>query len=196
MGRRKGRTVRVMNIPRCQTPRPRKSPACRYCGGTKCWLHGHYFRKGVHSKRNRRTTVVVSVQRYLCRNPSCGRTFSVLPRGLLPICRFGFRDLVRVCKMLSAGATVYAVAKVCGIAQQPIARVRARLAEVHRWFTGLCRELTDGAGVSGLDHQARVIVARYGWQRFQHLWSRRFYPQRLWGKCTQHNSLVCRQASG
>jgi transposase-like protein len=98
-------TPAAMNIHTC----PICCPSCQLDQFRK---HGCYTRKGFHSTEYG-ATVEVSVPRYRCLNPRCKRaTFSILPAGVLRLCRFRWDDLLSVRQALAAGTSGRHLARV------------------------------------------------------------------------------------
>ncbi len=86
-------------------------PDCPYCGFSRCWKHATYERKGFHRPKSEHQHGTVAIQRYLCLNPPCEHTFSVLPENVLPYCRFFLDGLIGIADALADGMSAYRIAK-------------------------------------------------------------------------------------
>ena len=140
-------------------------------------MHGSYPRKGTHGVEG-----VILVLRLLCLNPDCGRTFSVLPKGVYPICRTPKNLLEVVAKGVDRGQSPSSMVKTTKLSLGILKRLVTWLAESARVVISLARE--DGS----LDNQPdpsswieRVRMTRFWpeWAGFTYPFSRARYP-RVW----------------
>lgn len=171
-----------MKIPVCHVPRT-SNKDCFRCPGCHSDLyrkHGFYVRMGFHAP-NCAVAIPVKVQRYLCLNPQCRRsTFSVLPDGVLRYCRFFWSYLLAIKRALSAGSTPYRLARhVWHVGRGVIVRAADVLKRLEFWVTDLCRELTGGRTVYGLERMVRRATGILGRQELVQRWYRHRYPLRF-----------------
>lgn len=154
--------------------------ACPSCRWRSFRRHGCYVRKGFHAP-NHAVALTVKVPRYRCLNPDCGRcTFSVLPRYVLPYCRFYWFYLLSVRDCLSRGSTVYHLARhVWHVSWAVLVRALALLRGMGTWVEQLHRELTDGAPAQEPERMVKSITARIGRHELVQRWYRHRYPSRF-----------------
>lgn len=154
---------------------------CPYCGFGNCWKHGCYARKGsaFHTKQGEVEPAWQRVQRWLCRHPPCGRTFSQLPQGVLPYCRFFWSGLLEIGGSLASGLSAYRIFEQWWpVSYRAILGAAHLIGKVSRWLDGLCREL--GAGLAnGLAAMTEKVFERHSWFSFTCMWYRRLYPKRF-----------------
>ncbi|MFH0919236.1 MAG: hypothetical protein V1913_02650 [Fibrobacterota bacterium] len=162
-------------------------PSCPYCGFSRCWKHGKYSRKGFHHPQAAPPQEPEAVQRYLCRSPPCGRTFSVLPQEVLPYCRFYLSGLFSIAKTLEEGWSAYWVAKhQWALSLRVILRAYALIQKATLWLEGVCREadLSVGAGLESLVSAAQEA---FSWFGFTRRWFHGLYPRRAGKIFNPHN---------
>ena len=152
-------------------------PCCPFCFALCVWRHGHYIRKSFYDRNEGSPSISCVVQRFLCRNPRCAhQTFSVLPNGVIPYCRFLWSDLLRIHKELSNGVTPYQIAKkMFGVDRSVISRVRRLLNQLGAWAMRLYRECSDGGTISELGSCIQALLRRYDRTVLRYLWVRHHY---------------------
>jgi hypothetical protein len=165
-----------------------KKRVCPYCGFEGCWRHGRYSRKGFHRGPGRRLVIVVWVQQYLCPGPSCGRTFGVLPPGVLPYQRFFQADFFTLAGWILAGRGAYAIARdwVLGVGLTVIRRARERIWQVKAWVEKVARE----AGMDicpDLRKTVAGVLHGMDWPSFTGRWFRALYHRRAFPESAPHN---------
>ena len=165
-------TPAAMNIHKC----PPTCPSCHACCTRK---HGQYTRNGFHSTKST-ATVKVTVPRYRCLNPRCKRvTFSILPPGVLPFCRFRWKDLLSIRQALDAGQNAYHLAcHVWHVGLGVIGRTRTRLASMLEWVEARYRELTDGMPAAEFERMVNHIMRKIGRLELLRRWCCHSYSQR------------------
>lgn len=152
---------------------------CPWCNSRRWWRHGSYRRTYFHSRTPQAVSESRRVQRYLCRNKMCERTFSRLPAAVVPSCRFFWPDLVKIARALAAGQSTRRLARyVWHVGRGVITRARALIHRLTQWLGTLCREITDGAAACGLEAMAALAREHHGWAGLMNLWCRRIYPGR------------------
>lgn len=168
-----------MNI-RIDLSRKKHSSNCPCCGCPSSSGHGSYVRKGFHVP-NRAVALPVRVRRYRCLNPDCRRrTFSILPRNVLPYCRFYWFYLVSLKESLCRGATVNSLAQhVWHVGWAVIARGTALLQRMETWVEQLHRELTDGHPGRELCRMVKIVTGVLGPCELVSRWYRHRYPLRF-----------------
>lgn len=163
---------------------------CPYCNHPKCWKHGHYTRKGFHRLPGECQCQTVDVHRYLCRNPPCERTFSLLPEDVLPCCRFSLSGLLGIADDLDAGKSAYWIAKSKWELHLPvILRATARIKQLQPWLVQVCHETAKSIEGCFQTLTERVKKA-LGWVRFTRYWYRTFYPLRTCHIPNPHNLTI------
>lgn len=165
-----------------------RSPACPYCGFPRSWKHGKYRRKGFHRKHQTGPQEEpVAVQRYLCRSSPCDRTFSDLPEGVLPYCRFYLDGLLSVSQDLTEGKSCYRIAKFrWDLSLRIILRAVLLIRKVTPWLEGVCREAVGIAG-SGFQALVKTVREKFSWFDFTRRWFHGLYPCRAGNIINPHN---------
>jgi hypothetical protein len=162
--------------------------SCIYCGFPNCWKHGTYLRKwfyclpgSCHSHKGE------LVQRYICRGPTCERTFSELPEDVLPYCHFYLDSLLRISKELATRLSCYRIAKtVWKISLPVVLRAAALMEKATPWLEGLCREVT-GSAAHGFQALITTIREKSSWLGFTRRWFHALYPCRAGTIFNPHN---------
>lgn len=132
-------------------------PQFPYCGFSRCWKHGKYWRKGFHRPQAEPLQELVAVQRYLCRGSPCDRTFSELPEGVLPYCRFFLSALFSIADDWTEGRSSYWIAKYrWGLSLRVILRTVSLIRKMIPWLEGFCRETAGSVG-NGFQLLAKTI---------------------------------------
>lgn len=152
---------------------PVRCPACHQRSSRK---HGAYVRKGFHAPHGA-TAPAVRVPRYRCLNPACRRTtFSLLPEGVLPLCRFRWSDLLSVWHALAAGTNACHLARhVWHVGLGVIVRTRALLARMQLWTQARYREITDGMPGGEFETMVKHIIGKIGRLELLRRWYRHRY---------------------
>jgi len=162
-------------------------PACPYCGFSRCWKHGKYQRKGFHRPQSEPLQELVAVQRYLCRSSPCDRTFSDLPEGVLPYCRFFLSGLLSIADDRTKGKSSYWIAKYrWGLSLRVILRAVSLIRKVIPWVEGFCREAA-GSVVSGFQALVKTVREKSSWFDFTRRWFHGLYPCRAGNIFNPHN---------
>lgn len=158
-------------------PRSNITP-CPSCNHPHCTIHANNFRKWFHQTKD-----AVLVQRRIC--GSCGRTHSILPKNLFPICRWWLDDILKICAWFADGESIYAIAKRLGESPSSLRNLKA-------WVVGAgatILELTLGANLleetppraTPTTTRTSISLVRLWptWTTFTHSFSRAFYPKRF-----------------
>lgn len=167
---------------------------CPSCQLSHCCKHGFYFRKGFtfrHKDTLSTPVLPVKVARFRCLNPDCLRcTFSVLPPGIMPYCRFYWADLLDIHFSRLSGASLYSLAKqVWNVGSAAIRRAMLLLNILTPWITSQHQEVTNGLPARGLAQMVKIITAKLGRHQMVHRWYRHRYPRRFFEQKHQpHNS--------
>lgn len=162
-------------------------PTCPYCGFSCCWKHGKYWRKWFHLPLEGQQQEPVAVQRYLCRSSPCDRTFSELPEGVLPYCRFFLSGLLSIAQDRTEGKSSYWIAKYqWGLSLRVILRAVSLVRKVTPWLEGVCREAA-GSVVSGFQALVKTVREKYSWFDFTRRWFHGLYPCRAGNIFNPHN---------
>ena len=163
------------------------NPFCPFCGFPKSHKHGCYYRKGFHRPQGNALQEPVAVQRYLCRSPPCGRTFSTLPEEVLPYCRFLWGGLLSIAHDRMEGKTSYWIAKHrWGLSLRVILRAVSLVERATTWLARICREAALHAG-SGLRSLVDSVRERFSWAGLARRWFHGLYPCRAGNIFNPHN---------
>jgi hypothetical protein len=116
------------------------------------------------------------VYRYLCRNKDCQhRTFSIHYTDTLPYCRFLLPDLGGMDALRSSSSSIHDTGRRVNLSRAVVRRVWALLSRTHDFLSGLCREITDGENVSGLEQMLQTAQEQYCCMSLQAMWFRAIY---------------------
>ena len=162
---------------------------CPYCGGKHCWWYGYYMRKGFHRALGGAAKLILWVHRRLCRNPVCGRAFSVLPLDVISYQRFFWPDFLRVAAMAESGKSAYGIAAELDmdVGDSVVRRTLGRIGELRHWLERVAKELSMTAS-QGLEAAAEVVLGCMDWFKFSRRWFHALYPRRIYPEAYQHNS--------
>ena len=170
----------------------RCSPACPYCGFSRCWKHGTYRRKGFHRPLADPSRALVSVQRSVCRHPLCERTFSELPEMVLPYCRFFLDGLLSIAGERADGKSSYWIAKHrWGLSLRVVLRAVALIGRAGVVLERMCREVT-GCAVSGFTTLVKRARETCSWWEITRAWFRGLYPCRAGNIFNPHKTGISR----
>ena len=167
-----------------------ESIKCPYCNNNHCWKHGHYIRKGFHSKPPQNGWILRTVQRFLCLEASCKHTFSVLPDDVLPYCRFLWKDLLELARLSGLGKTAYHIAIYqWNLPLRTMLRATGIITRVRQWLGQLCREALHG--VAGeFETLATTVLRMHSWFVFSRMWFHHIYPCRSGKNLNPHNLVI------
>lgn len=155
------------------------TPKCPYCHSRHNWRHGVYTRKGFHGRKGQCQAIIEAVQRFLCRQPSCGHSFSVLPPEVLPYCRFFLHDALAIEQALLNGSSAYSIATYqWNIPLAVILRFKRLFVKVSSWLKQLFRE-TFSYAAHTTGSLIGALLRHYSWDEFGNMWFRRIYPARF-----------------
>jgi len=179
--------IEKISIPPSSSKEERR---CPYCHHPKCWKHGRYSRKGFHHLPGDCQCQIIYIARYLCRNPPCERTFSLLPEDVLPYCRFFQSGLISVADDRDAGKSAYWIAKSrWELPLSVILRVTARIKQLQPWLVQVCHETAKS--IEGrFQTLTRRVENTLGWVRFTRYWYHTFYPRRTCHIPNPHNLTI------
>ena len=159
---------------------------CKYCNDTHCWKHGCYIRTGFHKKHSVIYDTRWPVQRYKCCNPQCRRTFSILPSGIVPYCRFSWKDLLEIASLLLSGTTVYTIAHtIWGLPYRILSRSKQLVHRLKEWFIQLCHESLL-PNPETFEQAALFCTQQYPWYTLTNMWDFQIYPCRFGTYLTPH----------
>lgn len=177
----------IKNNPRTSEANIIPCPSCHY---HKCHIHDHYPRKGTHLTAQKE---IILVPVYRC--PRCGKTHGVLPNLLPPICRWFWEDILRIAPRLSAGESVYSIAKAIRVSLAALRNLKAWISRAGPTILALTREqaLWDALPQPTpptCAAAALTLAYRFSsWPAFAHSFSRVFYPKRF-PLCPSHVNLT------
>lgn len=170
----------------CNEQRPK---SCCFCSGIRIWKHGHYLRTFFYLKTSINPPMGKKVQRYLCKDATCDRTFSALPQDVLPYCRFFFNDFCQLYENFEKGGTAYSLWQACHLMEVSLAAIQRLISlfkKVLILIHNLCREL-DINLTENLDSMSHFLIKKYSWFGFNYRWYHSIYPARLWEIQNPHN---------
>ena len=160
-----------------QSPLKRCKIVCTYCSSARRWKHGFYERKGFHSNLSGQPR---KIPRYLCRNPSCNRTYSVLPPDILPICRFFWSDLITLVPLFASNLSIHQIAKLHPRWNRwTLSRLRRYLGNLNGFLDRLLREMDHYEPLFCFRDKISLVLSRWDWIEFRRMWSRFAYPTRF-----------------
>lgn len=139
--------------------------ACNWCNGINHIKHGTYQRYLFVSSE------LISIQRYLCKNDQCRRTFSILPHPFLRICRFSICLLQAFLNLYVQLHRIYPVAHIFGVSHGCIARMVIKAKSIFSWIESEARSDASWAPCPCLN------PSRF-WTHFIRMFAAKFYPKR------------------
>lgn len=119
-------------------------------------------------------TEPINVPRFYC--PHCPASFSLLPEGLLPICRFPLPLLCRIWEAFRQGVSAHFLFKSLGIRLGCLLRLRNRL---DQWAERLSAWLRERDLPGDLPRSLPSLVQCLSSEGFHFRFSRAFYPKRF-----------------
>lgn len=155
---------------------------CVFCAFDRIWKHGIYSRKATYAKNFKNPPEAKVVQRYLCQNPSCKRTFGQLSENSLPYCRFPFEEFLLIQKELVSGKSSYSIWKSCQLLFVSLAAIKRLVILFHKALTFIqnwCREL-DIPISTDFRVLFSELLLKHSWFTFSIRWYHALYPRRLW----------------
>lgn len=167
----------------------RQTIRCKFCFFRHCWKHGIYLRTGTHSKYPQNPPVPIPVQRFLCRNPACKRTFSRLPENTLPYCRFTFKDFLLAAHLFQKGKNAYKIWKCldfCEVSLKIIKRLCLLILRANVFLSKWYREIKLES-TCYITTIFDLLLKRFTWSTITSRWYRAIYPKRLWPIFNPHN---------
>lgn len=154
------------------------SLSCPFCGFSRCWKHGTYFRKWFYLPGCSPAPGPEMVQRYICQCPSCKRTFSVLPDDVLPYCHFDLNGLLSISQDLAAGKSCYRIAQSgLGLSLRVMGNAATLIKKTTLWMEALCREVS-GSVESDFQSLIKTVREKFSWVDFTRRWFHALYPSR------------------
>ena len=166
-----------------QSCNPYYSPnSCVFCAFDRIWKHGTYSRTATYAKEFKNPPEEKVVQRYLCQNPACKRTFGQLPEDILPYCRFPFDEFISLSKKAVSGKGTYSIWKSCRLLFVSLAAIKRLLTLFKRvlsFIQNWCREL-DIPIIPELNILCTRLLTKHTWFAFSTRWYHALYPKRLW----------------
>jgi len=170
-------------------PGRKEETRCPHCNFPRFWKHSHYTRKGFHRPASEPQNQTVDVLRYLCRNPPCERTFSILPEDVLPYCRFCLSGLLSIAEDRDAGVSAYQIAKSWMLGLPTVLRAIKLIKNVTPWLAQICHGAMKSAqgGFRALVLRANRVL---DWPRLTRHWYHAFYPRRVGHIVNPHNLAI------
>ena len=150
--------------------------ACVWCNNrTNIIRHGTYERFDFIDDLRK-------IQRYLCKDDRCRRTFSILPHPFLRISRFSLCVFNELPAMLEREMSVAAIARRLGVGWSAARRAVERAREIAEWMR---LEVRAGARWS----PSPCMDPGGCWSEFVRIFAAKFYPKR-YGFFDQHNTNI------
>lgn len=128
---------------------------------------------------------VILVPIYRCPSPSCGKTHAVLPDFLPPLCRWFWKDILRIARRLTTGESAYSIAKTIRVSLAVMLNLKAWILKAGPMILALTREaclLDDVPPRPAPASAAESLTLAYRfstWVEFTHSFSRVLYPKRF-----------------
>jgi hypothetical protein len=140
--------------------------------------------------------LVLLVRRRLCRNPSCGRSFAVLPLDVIPYQRFFRSDFFGIASMAESGKSAYRIAGELDmdVGDSVVRRTLSRIGQLRGWLVGVSKELSLRVW-ERLETGAGIVLGALGWFKFTRRWFHALYPKRMYPEACQHNLALPSQSS-
>jgi hypothetical protein len=126
---------------------------------------------------------IIRVQRYFC--GPCKGTHSILPKNLLPICRWFLGDILVIIKRFDQGESAYAIARSIGESLASLLHLKTWLKTAAATVERLAREsgLLDTLPPRPISNDGgnrlKLTSLWPTWSEFAYSFSRSFYPKRF-----------------
>ena len=173
-------TTAIMNIVSCQINQKYDSSSvvsCPHCNCTYCPKHGHYIRKGFHSKASS-SCFQVEIQHYRCKNKLCKHaSFSVLPPMVLRYCRFFWPCLLAVwTEIKSLSPMLIAISHTWNVGIGVIKRATGLYFTIHEWVSKQYQEQFDSCKIRSLAFMVKRLFFKTGLTDLMNRWYWYHYP--------------------
>lgn len=175
-------TTAIMNIISCPINQKYVSSSvvsCPHCNCKYCPKHGHYIRKGFHSKDSS-SCFQVEIQRYRCKNKQCKHaSFSVLPPKVLRYCRFFWSCLLEVCNEIkSLSPMVLTISRTWNVGVGVIKRATQLYSAILPWVSKQYQEQCNNCKVRSLALMVEILSFKTGFADLMNRWYWHHYPAR------------------
>lgn len=102
---------------------------CNHCSSSLT------VRNGTYPRYDPIRGTIIRVQRYLCKSPQCPwRSFSILPRPVLPVIRHAYETLFHCYDMLKSNMNQASIARKLGLTRGVVKRLEAVCLKFIAWF--------------------------------------------------------------
>ncbi|MCP4567271.1 MAG: hypothetical protein GY841_06800 [FCB group bacterium] len=138
-----------------------------------CWCNNrnHFIKHGTYQRYAFTTDELVRIQRYLCKNGQCNRTFSILPHPFLRITRFSLCMFEKLLELLKQELRIAEIARCYDLCWQTIARAIATGKDIFSWLRQEAR--TDPVWAP-----KPCLHPHLYWSDFIRVFAAKFYPKR------------------
>ena len=101
-----------------------------------CWCNNHinFIKHGTYQRYGFTTDELVRIQRYLCKNGLCNRTFSILPHPFLRITRFSLCMFKQILDLFEQQLRIAEIARCYDLCWQTIARAIQTAIDILCWI--------------------------------------------------------------
>ncbi len=145
------------------TEKSKRPDSCVWCSWKQFIKYGKYYRYRFLGEER------CIIQRYLCKNTECKRTFSILPHPFLRYLRLTVCVLSALLEELLRGTSKTHIARLLGVTYPTVLRTARKAAELFDWMN---HEPDAPWSPSPCVHGPRV------WAGFIKMFSWKFYPKR------------------
>lgn len=150
-----------------------------------CWCNNqiNFIKYGTYQRYKFTVNELIKIQRYLCKNDQCNRTFSILPHPFLRITRFSLCMFSVILELFEQELRIAEIAKRCGMDRQVVVRAIKAGKAIFEWLVQESR--TDPIwGPTPCLHPHRC------WSDFIRMFAAKFYPKR-YGKMPPTEPIFC-----
>ena len=138
-----------------------------------CWCNNHsnFIKYGAYQRYKFNTAELIRIQRYLCKNDQCDRTFSILPHPLLRITRFSLCMFEQILKLFEKQIRKAEIARRYGSGWQTINRAVQMALEIFSWIHQEVEAEPSWA-------PNPCLHPNLCWSDFIRMFAAKFYPKR------------------
>ena len=145
------------------TEKSKRPDSCLWCNRNHFIKHGKYYRYELQGQQR------CAIQRYLCKNAGCKRTFSILPHPFLRYLRLPLCVLCVLTEELLRGTSKAQIGRLLGVTYTTVLRMARMAVQLFHW----------------MDHEpdapwspSPCIHGPSAWETFIKMFSWKFYPKR------------------
>lgn len=137
-----------------------------------CWCNNriNFIKYGIYRRYGFTTDELIAIQRYLCKNDLCNRTFSILPHPFPRITRFSLCMFRQILELFEQQLRIAEIARYYGLCWQTVARTVKTATDIFVWL----RREAETDPVWAPNPCLRPDLC---WSDFIRMFAAKFYPK-------------------